>query len=118
MNVQMPATLVPYWNSLIEYFHHAQFCWANGLRAQGCHDFWVQMLFAAVGIGSLICLRIIWSSLRKIRAHKSYQKWLADREKVMAPEEMAKVKWQGDETAVQDLSQKELADKIRQAIKK
>lgn len=114
----MPITLVPYWNSLLQQFQHAQFCSANSLSNPSCHDFWMWGLFAVMAVGLLVLVPILSREIREIHGYKRYLKKLAERAKIADSEIMAKAIWQGDGAAAQDVSEKELANEIRQVITK
>lgn len=114
----MPIALESYWISLLQQFHHAQFCSANSLSTPICHDFWTWGLFAVMAVGLLALVPILSREIREIQGYKRYLKKLAERAKIADPEIMAKAMWRGDGAAAQDISEKELANEIRQVITK
>lgn len=90
-------------------------CSALPLGVPSCKPFWLLAVGFSVAVGVSMCLYLIYWSVRHMRAYKSYQAWLADRERV--DPDLDSKKWHGDDAAA-DVSQAELAEKIREAVKK
>lgn len=98
---------------------YVEYCAAGDkIGAPVCHDFWVGLILLVVALGALFLIPVMWRGIKAEIAWRAHQKRLANMDEVAAPEEMATVRWRGDDTHEGlDLTQEELAAKIREAKK-
>jgi hypothetical protein len=106
-----------YWRLLKSYVAYAQYCVESGLQARACKNFWTAATIAAVVIAVLLVLiigkRIIGAQIDFYRERKR----LAARDAVADEEVMRQYVPTLKDDAATQLSQAELAAKIRDAVK-
>lgn len=107
--------LAPYIDYLYQWFNYSSQCSGLPLKTAGCRQFWMASLFATEFVVVLLFTFIIYRSWRKMRAWKSYQQWLLDRDRI--DPDIESKKWKGD-NAFDDIGQADLAQLLRESIAK
>lgn len=104
-------------NNLLQTLNYSFHCSASPLKTAGCGQFWVVILYSAELALLLICIFAIRHILREKREWKAYQQRLVSRAKVADPDTMQREKWKSDDS-FGDISESQLAEKMRQEIKR
>ena len=96
---------------------YVQFCVESDIQAPICRDFWIWNIIVAFGVGMMLFVlvgkRIIKEQLEFYRNRKRLEA-----RKIVADEEtMRQHKWVGDDSENVEVTQEDLAAKIRKAIK-
>jgi hypothetical protein len=106
-----------YWRQLKGHAVYAQHCVETSMQAPACRNFWTLAMIAAFVIAVLLILyvvkRVIGAQLDFYRERKR----LAAREVVADDEVMNQHRWSGNDPASANLSQEEIAARIRQVVK-
>ncbi len=103
-----------YWEQLKRLGIFAQYCAENDIRTVICHDFWIWVVVASVGIGTLVLLLCFKRLIKEQLEYRRNRKRLEARAIVADAETMEQHKWKGDDSDV-PLSHEELAEQIRKA---
>ena len=109
--------LEQYWQELKKLFAYIQYCTGADIQTLVCRDFWLWSVYAAAGVGLLIALVIIKTVFREQLEFFRNRKRLAARQVVADEETMNEAKWKGDDDVDTNLSQEELAERMREAMK-
>jgi hypothetical protein len=106
-----------YWRQLKGHAVYAQHCVENGMQATACRNFWTIAMVAAFVIAVLLILYVVKRVLSAQLDFYRERKRLAARTVVADDEVMNQHKWSGNDPATANLSQEEIAARIRQAVK-
>lgn len=107
--------LHPYLEYIRQWLIYSHQCSALPFAVPSCKPFWHLAIFLSVAGGSSIFLCIMYRAYRRMKAYKSYLAWLADRDKI--DPDIEQKKWAGDNLVSADVSQNDLADQFREALK-
>ena len=105
-----------YWLQLKRLAIYAQFCVESDIHAPVCHDFWIWTAYASAGLGLLIAVMIGKKILKEQLEFRRNRKRLEARKIVADPETIEHARWKGEDAAEVELSQEELAARMREAI--
>ncbi len=106
-----------YWEQLEKLFIHAQYCAGNDLAVAECQDFWLWVVYAAVGLGVLIVVIIGKKALTEQIVFRRNQKRLEAQRVSADAEEMMRAVAQAGAYAEPEVSQEDLAAQIGKALK-
>lgn len=109
--------LQQYWEETKKLLVYARYCAEHDIQTAVCRDFWLWTVYAAVGLGLLIALKIGRKIFREQREFRRNRERLEAR--AMAEEEAAirEARLKAEATPEVELSQEELAATIGQALK-
>ncbi|HEY3299942.1 MAG TPA: hypothetical protein VGJ90_04140 [Methylophilaceae bacterium] len=109
-------TLASFWQYTQASFAHAKTCVNLPLNTYECKTFWLRLDLVLMGIVAYLIVRLVVHLVRMKKIYKDHINWLAEQDKVADAATMAKVKWTGESSPIDDLPQEEAADYIRQNL--
>ena len=109
--------LQQYWEQFKKLLVYAQYCADNEIQTPVCHDFWMSTIYVSLGLG-LIIAAILGKKIFKEQLELYRNRKRLEARGIVADEEtMDQAKWKGEDAADVDLSQEELAERMREAMK-
>lgn len=108
--------LQQYWEQLKRVGIYAQYCAENDLHTIICRDFWVWSVVALIGVGLLVTWLCFKGLIKEQLEFRRNRKRLEARAIVADAETMEAAKWKGEDAADVELSQEELAARMRAAL--
>ena len=109
--------LQQYWEQFKGLLVYAQYCADNEIQTPVCRDFWTWTIYASLGLGLLIAV-ILGKKIFKEQLELYRNKKRLEARKIVADEEtMDQARWKGEEAADVELSQEQLAERMREAMK-
>ncbi len=103
------------------YYSHVMFlfnyCPSNSFSSLLCYPFWVAVTALVVLIGFIVLFPILLRAIKEQIAWNRHQKKMATRGTLADPDTMEKYKWKALDGDAAELSQEELAQKIRSKVK-
>ena len=109
--------LQQYWEQAKRLLVYIQFCIDNDIRTQVCRDFWTWTVYLCVGLALLIIFVVGRKILRAQLELRRNKKRLEARKIVADAETIEQAKWVGDDNQQTELSQEELAERMREALR-
>jgi hypothetical protein len=109
--------LEQYWQEVKKLFAYIQYCAEADMQTPVCRDLWLWSVCLAVGVGLVIAFVIAKTVFRGQLEFFRNRKRLAARQIVADEETMNEAKWKGDDDANTELSQEQLAARMRDAMK-
>ena len=97
-------------------FAHAKTCVNLPLNTYECKAFWLRSDLVLMGIVVYLIVRLVVHLVRMKKIYKDHINWLAEQDKVADAATMAKVKWAGESSPIDNLPLEEAADFIRQNL--
>ena len=106
------------WTGLVGGTRTAVSCFSGRGGMLDCQPVWTGLVIAVVLIAAFAVVVVLRYLVRDYLRHRAAMKrWKADQ--TIAPdEEMAKVKWRGDQSESDTRSQAEIASEIKRALEK
>lgn len=109
--------LQQYWEQAKRLLVYIQFCIDNDIRTPVCRDFWTWTVYLCVGLALLIIFVVGRKILRAQLELRRNKKRLEARKIVADAETIEQAKWVGDDNQQTELSQEELAERMREALR-
>ena len=109
--------LQQYWELINRLWIYAQYCAQNDVRTLVCRDFWMWTVYVSIGLGFLIAVILGKKIFREQLEFYRNKKRLEARKIVADEETMEQARWKGEASSDNELSQEELAARMREAIK-
>ena len=117
MLVKAIEILQQYWEQIKRLWVYIGYCADNDIRTPVCRDFWMWTAYVSLGLGVLIVVIIAKKILREQLEYYRNRKRLEARNIVADAETIEEAKWKGEDSSDVELSQEELAERMRAAMK-
>jgi gas vesicle protein len=106
------------WTGLVGGTRTAVKCFSGRGGVLDCQPVWTGLIIGIVVIAAIAMLFVLRKLIGDYLRHRAaISRWKA--EQAIAPdEEMSKAKWRGDESEAETRSQQELAEQIKEALKR
>jgi hypothetical protein len=109
--------LQQYWSQIERLLVYVQYCAVNDIRTPVCRDFWHWTVYFCIGL-ALIIVFIAGKKILKAQLELHRNKKRLEARKIVADAEtIEQAKWVGDDSQQSDLSQEELAERMREALR-
>ena len=105
-----------YWEQFKGLLVYIGFCIDHPVQTLVCHDFWLWNVYVAFGLGLLLAVMIGKKLLKEQMEFRRNRNRLEARKIVADEETIKQARWKGEDAADVELSQEELAAKMREAI--
>ncbi|MBI4192898.1 MAG: hypothetical protein HY525_20485 [Betaproteobacteria bacterium] len=109
--------LQEYWEQLKRLWVYAQYCVDNDIRTLVCRDFWMWTVYISLALGLLIAVIVGKKIFREQLEFYRNKKRLEARKIVADAETIEQARWKGESDSDLELSQEELAARMREAMK-
>ena len=106
-----------YWQQLKQLGAYAQFCVSNDLNAPACREFWMWTIIIATGIALLVVALVARWIIKRLWERYEDRKYEEARAAVADPETMQQYQMTGDDASHANLSQEEIAERIRGKVR-
>ncbi len=117
MPMKAMEILQQYWEQIKRLLIYAQYCADNDIRTLVCHDFWMWTIYASLGFALLIAI-VLGKKIFKVQSELYRNKKRLEARKIVADSEtIEQAKWKGEDNLEVELSQEELAARMREALK-
>lgn len=93
-----------------------EYCPANSLTSTVCHNFWLYSVLIPIILAILYLFWLLFNKLRTEMAMNQLEKRRLAQEQIADSELLDQLKWKGLDSDVAELSQEELAEKLRSSI--
>lgn len=109
--------LQQYWEQLKRLWVYIQFCLDNDMGSHVCQGFWRWTMYLAIAVALMIAFVVGRIVLREQLEWHRNRKRLAARGIVADAQTMEELRWKGEDNRATDLSEQELAERMREAIR-
>lgn len=109
--------LQQYWAQIKRLWIYVGYCVDNDIRTPVCREFWMSTVYISLALGLLIAIIIGRKILREQLEFYRNKKRLEARSIVADAETIEEARWRGEDTSDVELTEEELAARMREALK-